>query len=126
MASDQAHHGRGRSRREGLLAQRGDAEISAAVRWNEQGNMLSVWGNQMHQLFPDLAKGPSRRGEIAARKLGSNLHDRIPVTIALPGAAGEKVDYLDVLLRDGAEAVRIGIAAAEPFVPTIDELEDAV
>jgi hypothetical protein len=34
---------------------RTDAEISAAVRWDELGKIPPVWGNQRHHLFPRLA-----------------------------------------------------------------------
>lgn len=43
--------------------------------------------------------------------------------VALPGHDGEKVDWLDVLRRDGVEAVRAGIEDAEVFSPTEAELE---
>ncbi|GLR79794.1 AAA family ATPase [Azospirillum oryzae] len=66
-------------------------------------------------------KRPSHRGEMAARKLGLSLRDRVPVSIALPGGAGEKVDWLDIHVRDGADGVRRGLAAAVPFVPTAEE-----
>jgi hypothetical protein len=66
-------------------------------------------------------KEASRRGEIAARKLGANLHDRVSVSIALPGVAGEKADWLDIFRRDGLDAVRAGMKAAEPFAPSADE-----
>ncbi|WP_434618053.1 AAA family ATPase [Azospirillum sp. B2RO_4] len=68
-----------------------------------------------------LGKQPSRRGEMAARKLGLSLRDRVPVSIALPGGAGEKVDWLDIHVRDGADAVQRGLDAAVPFVPTAEE-----
>ncbi|WP_147041305.1 toprim domain-containing protein, partial [Skermanella aerolata] len=68
-----------------------------------------------------LIKPASRRGEIAARKLGSNLRDRVSVSIALPGAAGEKADWLDIFRRDGMDAVRAGMEAAEPFELSEDE-----
>jgi hypothetical protein len=35
-----------------------DAEISDAVCWNEQGEMPSVWGSQMHHLFLRLSLAP--------------------------------------------------------------------
>lgn len=66
-------------------------------------------------------KQPSRRGEMAARKLGLSLRDRVSISIALPGGAGEKVDWLDIHVRDGANAVRRGLDAAVPFVPTAEE-----
>jgi hypothetical protein len=68
-----------------------------------------------------LSKEASRRGENAARSLGTKLHDRVSVSIALPGAAGEKADWLDIFRRDGMDAVRAGMEAAEPFEPSEDE-----
>ena len=64
----------------------------------------------------------SRRDEEAARTFGLRHHDALRVDIALPGQPGESVDWLDVLRRDGADAVRAGIDGAVPFVPTSDEL----
>jgi hypothetical protein len=69
-------------------------------------------------------KPGSRRGEQAARKFGVLNHERIKVEIALPGEAGETVDWLDVLRRDGIESVRAGIQAAIPFVPTTAEVDE--
>jgi hypothetical protein len=65
----------------------------------------------------------SRRGEHAARALCLRYHSAISSEIALPGQLGEKIDWLDVLRRDGLEAVRNGIEGAEPFVPTEAELQ---
>ena len=48
------------------------------------------------------------------------------MSIALPGPPGEAVDWLDVLRRDGLDAVRAGILdAAVPFVPTEAEIAEA-
>ena len=66
----------------------------------------------------------SRRGETAAHKFGVKHHDRIDVKIALPGDPGETVDWLDILLRNGVEAVRAGILRAESYVPTLTELDE--
>jgi hypothetical protein len=68
------------------------------------------------------SRAPTRRGEIAARNFAKQHRREIAVSIALPGRPGEKVDWLDVLRRDGVEAVRGGIAAAVPYVPTPNEL----
>jgi YD repeat-containing protein len=65
-------------------------------------------------------KPGSRRGEQAAHSFC--LKQRINIVVALPGAAGETVDWLDVLARDGAGAVREGILSASPFVPPETEL----
>ena len=47
----------------------------------------------------------SRRGEIATRNFGLKHYEELAVAIALPGTAGEAIDWLDILLRGGAEAV---------------------
>lgn len=69
-------------------------------------------------------KAPTRRGERAARVFASRNTDRSP-SIALPGRPGEACDWLDILVRDGAAAVRAGIQAAAPFLPTAEEVEAA-
>jgi hypothetical protein len=61
------------------------------------------------------AHPPTRRGEIAAQKFARLHHREIAVSIALPGTSGEKVDWLDVLRREGIDSVRAGILAAVPF-----------
>ena len=66
-----------------------------------------------------------RRGERAARTLCMRQTDNVRCGIALPGVPGEKVDWLDILLRDGVLAVRQGVFRAVEFVPTADELERA-
>ncbi len=68
----------------------------------------------------------SRRGEGAARNFGLKHHERLKVAIAIPGNSGESVDWLDVLVQHGRDAVRQGILAAAPFVPTPAEQEGAV
>lgn len=73
---------------------------------------------------PDGRPG-SRRGEQAARAFALQHHPRVEIAIALPGSTGESLDWLDVLLRDGSEAVRDGLLTAAPFVPTPDEREAA-
>jgi Protein of unknown function (DUF3631)/Toprim domain len=62
---------------------------------------------------------PTRRGEIAARKFAELHHRELDVSIALPGNPGEKTDWLDVLRRDGIEAVVNGIVVAEPYAPPV-------
>src|SRR5262249_2064018 len=51
----------------------------------------------------------TRRGEEAARNFGLKHYHKIEISIALAGSAGEAVDWLDVKLRDGVDAVRVGI-----------------
>jgi hypothetical protein len=67
------------------------------------------------------ARPPTRRGEIAAQKFARLHHREIAVSIALPGKSGEKVDWLDVLRREGIDAVRAGILAAIPFERNSDD-----
>jgi hypothetical protein len=59
----------------------------------------------------------TRRGEIAAQKFAALHHLEFTVSIALPGKSSEKLDWLDLLRRDGDKAVRSGILAAVPFEP---------
>jgi phage/plasmid primase-like uncharacterized protein len=70
-------------------------------------------------------KPGSRRGERAARACGIRHHEQLTIDIALPGAPGESVDWLDVLLRDRIDAVRAGLQRAAPFVPSQEELDAA-
>ena len=69
----------------------------------------------------DEARAPDdrgyRAGERAARAFALAHHERLDVRMALPGESGEDVDWLDVLRRDGRDAVRTGIAAAQPLPP---------
>ncbi len=53
-----------------------------------------------------------KRGEQAAREFARKQHG-IDVSLALPGKPGEAVDWLDIFLRDGPEAVVEGIENAE-------------
>ena len=85
---------------------------------------VTIAADRDDEAKPDGRPG-SRRGERAARVFGLKHHDRHPVAVALPGVAGEAVDWLDVLRRDGVDAVRAGMLAAEPFVPTPAELAQA-
>jgi hypothetical protein len=66
----------------------------------------------------------SRAGEIAARQFALRHHETIAVGIAVPGQPGEDVDWLDILRRDGPGAVRAGLIAAVPFMPTPAERDD--
>jgi hypothetical protein len=70
-------------------------------------------------------KPGSRRGARAARAFGLKHHERLEVAIALPGNESESVDWLDILLRDGAEAVRAGVLAAVSFEPNEEEIDNA-
>lgn len=69
-------------------------------------------------------KSPSRRGERAAREFGFKHHAALAISIALPGTEGEAIDWLDILRRDGCDAVRAGIDAAQRFKPTADEFKE--
>jgi phage/plasmid primase-like uncharacterized protein len=68
-----------------------------------------------------------QRGEKAVRRFASEHYRNIAVRVALPGEPGESVDWLDIFLRDGSEAVRSGIDNAPLFDPApneISEIED--
>jgi Domain of unknown function (DUF927)/Toprim domain len=64
-----------------------------------------------------------QRGEKAARTFAAKHFRETAVNIALPGQPGESVDWLDILRRDGMEAVRRDIDDAVPFKPTDEEVE---
>jgi Domain of unknown function (DUF927)/Toprim domain len=66
-----------------------------------------------------------RAGERAAREFALRHHEQLEVQIALPGQPGEDIDWLDVLRREGVDAVRAGLQAAPRYVPTSREIEDA-
>jgi hypothetical protein len=71
-----------------------------------------------------------KRGERAARALGLRLTvegggiPSVAVAIALPEGPGSNVDFLDLLLSHGPEAVRAAILAPVPFEPTPEEIEE--
>jgi hypothetical protein len=85
---------------------------------------ITVAADRDESQKPD-GKVGSRRGETAARNLGLRLHETMPVTIAMPGDPDETIDWLDVLRRDGIDAVRKELLAAETFSPSQQEIEDA-
>jgi hypothetical protein len=64
-----------------------------------------------------------KRGERAARRLALRL-SQIDVSLALPGASGEKTDWLDVRLAKGLAAVRAGILTAAAIVPNPEEIAE--
>jgi Domain of unknown function (DUF927)/Toprim domain len=66
-----------------------------------------------------------RAGERAARSFALGPQEGLEIRIALPGQEGEDVDWLDVLRRDGVQAVRAGLDGAKPFAPTQQEINDA-
>ena len=66
-----------------------------------------------------------RRGERAARALGFHHYEQLEVQIALPGVAGEAIDWLDIARRDGFEVVRSNILSAARFQPTPEELAES-
>ena len=85
-------------------------------------NSVTIAADRDEAEKPD-GKPGSRRGEQAARAFGTKHHGKIKITIALPGTTGEKVDWLDVLLRAGTSAVRDGIFAADPVITSAMEVE---
>jgi len=66
-----------------------------------------------------------KAGEQAARAFALTHHDGLEIHIALPGQAGEDADCLDILRRNGVEAVRAGLGGGERFAPTPQEIEAA-
>ncbi len=70
-------------------------------------------------------KPASKRGEEAARRFGLKHHEQLNVSIAMPGSVGKSVDWLDVFVQHGRDAVRTGILAATEFHPTAEEQDAA-
>jgi hypothetical protein len=68
-------------------------------------------------------KRPSRRGESAARAFCLRHYDKLQVEITLPREPGQTVDWLDALLRDGPDRVRLDVLFAAEFEPTEEELQ---
>ncbi len=69
----------------------------------------------------------SQRGDKAARVFGvRQMETKVAVAIALPGEAGQSLDWLDVYTsgEGGPEAVRSGILGAEPFQATKEEIAE--
>jgi putative DNA primase/helicase len=64
---------------------------------------------------PENGRAATRRGEVAAKRFAELHRTKIATSIALPGEAGQDVDWLNVLERTGMAAVRDGVLAAEPF-----------
>ena len=102
----------------------GDLAVAAAISAGGLEAFRSWPGTSRITVAADRDEGekpdgrePSRRGEKAAREFGLRHHEQIEVSIAMPGAPGEGADWLDVLRRDGVDAVRDGILGAEPFAP---------
>jgi hypothetical protein len=97
----------------------GGAYVAAAISEAGVGN-FEPWPATTHVTVcadRDEAKRKSepgyRAGQKAALKFAQRYQSKLEVAIALPGHPGGKVDWLDVLLRDGIDAVRAGITAAE-------------
>lgn len=95
----------------------------AALRPWAGTKRITVAADRDEAAKPD-GKPGSRAGEKAARALGMALHSRLPVAIALPGAAGSGCDFLDLLRQDGPEAVRRAIDNAAAFRPSRAELDE--
>jgi hypothetical protein len=70
------------------------------------------------------SKPPSRRGEIAAQEFAKLQNGKIAISIALPGKPGEKVDWLELLEREGIDAVRSGILAGQPFMAPAGSMDE--
>ncbi len=103
----------------------GDVAVAAAI---------TATGVEAYQPYPatkritvgadrDEAGAGNRAGENAARSFGLKHYHQLQIQIALPGEPGTKVDWLDVLRREGVEAVRAGIMGGIAFAPTRQELD---
>lgn len=96
---------------------------------------ISTAGMVAFQPFPvtrrvtvcaDRDEGPGKPrvgpGERAARQFALQCDENVEVSIALPGSAGEELDWLDVFVTEGADTVPAPILFAPTFEPTEEEL----
>jgi len=60
-------------------------------------------------------------GEKAARSLCIKYYEKLDMEISLPGDKGETVDFLDMMLSDGVEAVRDRLNDGYDFEPREDD-----
>lgn len=68
-----------------------------------------------------------KRGETAARTLAlKKFNGQQPIThrLALPGEPGTSFDFVDLLLKQGALAVREALLGAQPIVATPEEIAE--
>lgn len=106
-------------------------EVSVAAAISTSGLMafgpweptkrITVAADRDEASKPDRPNVQSRAGEHAARTLCLKHYKTIETSIAMPGVAGEGVDWLEIHKRDGLAAVRAGILGASRFRPTLDE-----
>ena len=97
--------------------------------WRRQFRAL-VSNHEGHRLRGSRRSEAEVRARLQGRREGGSqfaarYRDKIEVAVALPGEPGGKVDFLDVLLRDGAEAVRAAIISAETGAPADEETQAA-
>lgn len=82
--------------------------------------LVAACDRDERQKHPD--KPASQAGLRYGRQLASNHYESVAVSIALPGDAGESVDWLDILHRDGVDAVYNGVFRdCKPYEPTDDD-----
>ena len=108
-----------------LIACAGTASFMAALdRQPGIVRMIAACDRDEAQRTPD--KPPSKAGEKAGVTLLTKHHEDVSAALALPGNPGEKVDWLDILRRDGASAVWSGINEAPAFEPPSEPVTAAV
>src|SRR4051812_11393249 len=91
--------------------------------WPASTTAVVVAADRDEGVGPD-GRPRDKAGEDAARELCMRVREHTNFAgIALPGSPGEKVDWLDIMLRDDIDAVLTGIYAAVRFEPTTEELE---
>jgi hypothetical protein len=92
--------------------------VEAFVPWPATRRII-IAADRDEASKPDGRPG-SRRGEKAAHVFANRHAHALPISIALPGEPGQSIDWLDILRRDGVQAVRTRLEAAVPFTPTSD------
>ena len=106
-----------------LVACGGTATFMAALdRQPRIVRMIAACDRDEKPKSPD--KPASKTGEKAGVKLLSRHHEDVSSSLALPGSAGESVDWLDVLRRDGFAATWNGIINAPVFEAPADPVEE--
>ena len=96
--------------------ERGDVYVCAGIAEAGVGS-FKVWpATRRVTVCADRDEAKSgagyQAGEKAARKFADRHRNKLEVAIAIPGKPGTKADWLDILLSDGAEAVREAVTMA--------------
>jgi P4 family phage/plasmid primase-like protien len=107
-----------------LIACGGTAGFMAAIdRQPRILRLIAACDRDEKPKRPD--KPASKTGQNKGAELLMRHHEDVSSSLALPGFSGEGVDWLDILRRDGADAVWNGIIHAPAFKPPPIPIEAA-